>query len=209
MNFDDLNKELNAGDFSNFDVPDSLAHLRKSKLPINKIRASMKSEITTQLVFILIFFSVLLVAKLNPLPLSVYIVFMTLTSLITLLYLAKMVFFVRGSASMEINTKDSIKDFIHDLKLTLEVYKTAIIAGSLLLPIPVLALFCGQKTDNGKDIFSSWFLLEVSPLQITVFIVAYLLVAYLFYYITVKWADTLYGRHIRDLEVILEGVQGE
>jgi hypothetical protein len=155
-----------------------------------------------QLVGIAVFFAFPFLVKMYELPRAVYFIFMFITSLMTLGYLAKMVWFLRRNSAIGQQTKETILNFIHDIKLTMEVYKTGIIAGSLLLPISVAAMLMGIEK-YGPDRFSEWFLLQMPTSTLLLVIFGYLLSGVFIYYITVKWADKLYGVHVRKLEDIL------
>jgi len=121
-------------------------------------------------------------------------------------YLAKMIWFLRRTSSVGQQTKETILNFIHDIKLTMEVYKTGIIAGSLLLPVSVAAIFMGAE-EFGEDRFTEWFLLQMPTSTLLLVILGYLLSGVVIYYITIKWADRLYGIHVRKLEEILKQME--
>ena len=104
---------------------------------------------------------------------------------------------------MSQNSKDVIVSFIHELKLTLEVYKTASISASLLLPISLLAFITGAIF-NKQDWFSDLFLFNVSIQTILLCIFGYLIIAIIIYFIIILWTDIMYGGHIKNLEKMLK-----
>ncbi|MBC8755462.1 hypothetical protein H2O64_12365 [Kordia sp. YSTF-M3] len=202
MDFDKIKELMDDENRDDFQLPTSLENLKESQMPIAKIRKTMKGEIVMQLVGIVVFFTFPFLVKMYELPRAVYFIFMFITSLMTLGYLAKMGWFLRRTSNVGQQTKETILNFIHDIKLTMEVYKTGIIAGSLLLPVSVTAMFMGIEK-YGPDRFSEWFLLQMPTTTLLLVIFGYLLSGVFIYYITVKWADQLYGVHIRKLEEIL------
>ncbi|QHI37040.1 hypothetical protein IMCC3317_24180 [Kordia antarctica] len=202
MDFDKIKALMDDENQEGFQLPISLENLKESKLPIAQIRKTMKGEIIVQLACIVLFFSFPFVVKMYELPRAVYFIFMFITSLMTLGYLAKMIWFLRRNSNVGQQTKQTILNFIHDIKLTMEVYKTGIIAGSLLLPISMATIFMGT-VNGGKDWFSEWFLLKMSTTTLLLVIFGYLLSGVIIYWITVKWADKLYGFHVKKLEDIL------
>lgn len=206
MDFDKIKELMDDENQDDFQLPTSLENLKESQMPIAKIRKTMKSEIVMQLVCIVAFFAFPAVVKMYELPRAVYLILMFVTSLMTLGYLAKMVWFLRRTSNVGQQTKETILRFIHDIKLTMEVYKTGIIAGSLLLPISVTAMFMGIMRD-GPDRFSEWFLLQMPTSTLVLVIIGYLISCVFIYYITVKWADQLYGVHVRKLEDILKQME--
>ena len=206
MDFDKIKELMDDENQDDLLLPTSLENLKESQMPIAKIRKTMKGEIAIQLAGIVIFFAYPFLIKMYELPRAVYFIFMFITSLMTLGYLAKMVWFLRRTSNVGQQTKETILNFIHDIKLTMEVYKTGIIAGSLLLPISVSAIFMGAEK-FGDDRFTEWFMLQVSPSTLLLLILGYLLSGVIIYYITIKWADSLYGVHVRKLEEILKQME--
>jgi hypothetical protein len=213
MNLDDIKKKMEAEAMKDLSVPTNIKQLEKSKLPIQKVRNSMRSEIISQLVIIIIFFTVPFVLEMNQMAKGLYFILQFITALITLLYIAKMTWFLSKTSKISGSSRDTVMGFIHDLKLTLEVYKTAIIAGSLILPLSVAALFSGSGKLHlslgniqlgGEDLFFKLFSLDMSPTNLMICIAIYLIMAAGIYYITVKWADSLYGVHIDKLEETLQ-----
>jgi len=190
MDFDKIKELMDDENQDGFQLPTSLENLKESQM------------IIMQLFCIVVFFAYPCIIKMYELPRAAYLILMFITCLITLGYLAKMVWFLRRTSTVGQQTKETILNFIHDIKLTMEVYKTGIIAGSLLLPVSVAAMFMGIEK-YGPDRFSEWFLLQMPTSTLLLVILGYLLSVVFIYYITVKWADQLYGIHVRKLEEIL------
>lgn len=202
MDFDKIKELMDGESQDDLQLPTSLENLKKSQMPIAVIRKTMKGEIAVQLVGMVILLSYPFWIEMYKLPRAVYFIFMFITSLMTLGYLAKMVWFLRRTSNVGQQTKETILKFIHDIKLTMEVYKTGIIAGSLLLPISVSCIFMGG-IQFGEDRFTEWFLLQMPTSTLILVILGYLLCCVVIYFITVIWADRLYGVHVRKLEKIL------
>ncbi|PTX59221.1 hypothetical protein C8N46_11057 [Kordia periserrulae] len=202
MDFEKIKALMDDENQDDLQLPTSLENLKKSQMPIARIRKTMKSEIAIQLAGIVVFFSYPFIIEMYELPRAVYFIFMFITSLMTLGYLAKMVWFLRKTSSVKQQTKETILNFIHDIKLTMEVYKTGIIAGSLLLPVSVACIFMGA-VKFGEDQFTEWFLLQMPARTLLLVIAGYLVCCVIIYLITVIWADRLYGVQVRKLEEIL------
>jgi hypothetical protein len=206
MDFDKIKELMDDENQDGFQLPTSLESLKESQMPIAKVRKTMKSEIITQLICIVIFLGIAFIRKMHELPHAVYLVLMIVTCLITSGYIVKMIWFLKRTSNVGQQTRETILRFIHDIQLTMEVYKTGIIAGSLLLPISMTAMFMGT-TILGKDHFSEWFLLQMSTTTLLLVILGYLISGVFIYYITVKWADKLYGVHIDKLKEILDQME--
>ncbi|MEM6687526.1 MAG: hypothetical protein AAF617_17240, partial [Bacteroidota bacterium] len=190
MDFDKIKELMDGENQDDLQLPTSLDNLTESRMPIAMIRKTMKGEIAVQLAAIVIFFSYPFFIKMYELPRAVYFIFMFMTSLMTIGYLAKMIWFLRRTSNVGQQTKETILNFIHDIKLTMEVYKTGIIAGSVLLPVSVACIFMGG-VKFGEDRFTEWFLLQMSGSTLVLVILGYLVCCVLIYYMTVVWADKL------------------
>ncbi|MCJ8289932.1 MAG: hypothetical protein HRT58_09730 [Crocinitomicaceae bacterium] len=203
MNFEKLKQEMDAQNMDSNEIPTNIKSLETSKMPIQKVRQTMRKEIITQLVIIALFFSIPSFKEMHQLPKAIYYILMFVTSLITVGYLLKMSSFLHKSSSLGGHSKDAVLSFINDLKLTLEVYKTAIISGSLLLPLSMVTFYFGRvKMD--EELFENLILLNISSPTLLLYILGYLIIAILIYIFTIKWSNRLYGIHITNLENTLK-----
>lgn len=209
MNFEDIKKEMDEAVNRDEKVVLSQVDLNRGKSnPVQKIRSNMKKEIWTQLACIVIFMVYPLVVQMPEFNEAVYYIFMFITSLMTMAYIIKLSFFLKKTSNFAANTKDAIQSFVFDAKLTLEVYKSFIIAGSLLLPFPVFALLAGNGQSAGEHLnFEKWFLLNITRTELGILIVAYLLIAVLIYFITAGWARFMYGRYLKELETVITDLE--
>ena len=203
MNFDNLKQKMDAENMDNSQIPTQIKDLKTSKMPIQKVRTRMIFEIITQLTCIVFFFTFPSFIKLNPLAKGVYYIIMFVISLITLGYLAKMVWFLKKTSDLTSGSKETVLGYIYDLKLTLEVYKTAIIASSFLLPFPMIALSLGHATKH-ETIFNNLIALNITPTQILIYALGYLAFALIIYFVTVSWSNSLYRTPIKQLEKTLQ-----
>jgi hypothetical protein len=203
MDFDSIKSKMESESMEDFQVPNTIGGIVSSRMPIQQVKKSMKYEIVTQLACIVGFFLFPLFVQMHPLPRSIYYLLMFITSLITLGYLAKMTWFLNKFRSLNEGSKDTVVAFINDLKLTLEVYKTAIIAGSLLLPFSISALALGLEQFDEK-IFTDLILLNIPSTMLLLILIGYVITAILFYFVTVAWCDKLYGIHVKTLEQTLQ-----
>lgn len=203
MNFENIKQKMDSESMDSSQIPLRIKDIETSQMPIQKVRKSMKSEIITQLILIVIFFAAPSFLEMHRLPKTVYYVLMFITSLITLGYLAKMSWFLNKTSDLSNNSKEIVVAFIYDLKLTLEVYKTAIISGSLLLPIAMTSIFLGSVKIDEK-VYSDLILLNIPNTTLLLYIFGYIVIAILIYLMTVSWSNKLYGVHIKNLEKTLK-----
>lgn len=203
MNFDSLKQKMDAENMENNQIPTQIKDIKSSNMPIENVRKRMITEVITQLACIVLFFIIPSFITLNPLAKGIYYIIMFVISLITLGYLAKMVWFLKKTSDLTTGSKETVLGYIYDLKLTLEVYKTAIIAGSLLLPFPIIALILGHATKQ-ETIFNDLISLNITPTQILIYAIGYLAFALIIYFVTVSWSNSLYGTPIKQLEKTLQ-----
>tara|TARA_B100000809_G_C15126800_1_gene526631 strand:+ start:1915 stop:2550 length:636 start_codon:yes stop_codon:yes gene_type:complete len=206
MNFDDIKKEMDA---SVNEVPKQSIEIDLTKgecNPVQIIRKNMKGEILTQLVGIVFLLSYSAMIQMDAFSRSTYLIFMAITSLMTLSYVIKLSFFVKKTSDFTSSTKEALLIFMFEAKLTLEVYKSFMIAGSLLLPVPILALFTRElePLKNGITIFEKWFRLDLSGGELSILISVYLVSAIGFYYLTTFWAHMKYGKYLKQLQSIID-----
>lgn len=206
MNFDNIKQLMDSENMDDQKIPKNIKELKQSKMPIQRIRQTMKREIVTQLIIIVMFMSVPSIKEMYPIAKSTYYIMMFITSLITLGYLVKMMWFLKQTSNLSQQSKTVIVNFIFDLRLVLEVYKTAIIAGSLLLPISLTAFVFGMVKDK-ENIFKDLFLFNFSNTILIPCLIGYVISAILIYIITVKWSNKLYGVHLKKLDHILEQLE--
>ena len=203
MNFENIKRKMDTDNMDDNQIPTKIKDIETSNMPIQKVIKSMKSEIFTQLIIIVVFFTAPNFIELHQLPKGLYYILMSITSLITLIYLGKMSWFLNKSSDLSNPSKDAILLFIHNLKLTLEVYKTAIISGSLLLPFSMICIYLGRMKMD-KDLFENIISLNVSNTTLLFYGIGYIIVAILIYIITIMWSNKLYKVHIENLEKTLK-----
>ena len=207
MNFEDIKKEMNE-EVNLEEAKTPTIDLNRGKNnPVEMIRSNMKKEIVTQLVCIVIFMSYPLVVDMLSLNEAVYYIFIFITSLMTIGYILKLALFLKKTRNFATNTKETIQTFVFEAKLTLEVYKSFIIAGALLLPVPVFALLTANNSTGIVVDFERWFLLDISTLEMVFLLIGYLILAVLIYFITVGWVKLMYGKYLRNLEVVIEDLE--
>lgn len=214
MDFEKIKQQMDTHNTHKNQIPSSVKGIRKSKMPIQKVRINMISEIVIQLVLIVIFLTIPTLISLGSkemytAPLSMYYITMFVTCLITIGYLIKLSFFLFKTKNINGNSKETILAFTHELKLTLEVYKTAVISGSFLLVIAVFFLLSSFKgvIISGQEAihtFNDILALNLSSKKIITYIITYLIISTVIYLGTVSWTNKLYGAHVKNLEKTLK-----
>lgn len=202
MNFENIKRKMEE-ELSYDDASYQIDLSRGKNNPVQKIRTNMKSEIIMQLICIIVFFAYPVFIEMHDFPQSVYIIFMFLICMMTIGYILKLSSFLKKTTDLTMNTRETIHQFIFEAKLTLEVYKTFIISGSLLLPIAVFAGYNGSVHLGDGQLFERWFNLNLNPSELLLLVVGYLVLAYAIYAITVWWANSLYGKYLNQLDNLI------
>lgn len=208
MNFEDIKSKMNSQNMESQVVPKQIKDLKASILPIHKIRRNLRNEIVLQTVIIIIFFFFPSFVEINPIAKGMYFILIFITALITFIYLMKMNNFLRQSSKLSINTREVILNIIHELKLTLEVYKNGIISGSLLLLMAVIIFNSGRGFID-ESYFLDLISLNIPSKTLILYIIGYLITALGIYVLTIWWTNRFYGKYLKDLEDVLEGMSSE
>jgi len=203
MKFEDIKQAMNQQKEGGLVMPKSIKNLESSQLPINRIRKTMLIEIIYMLLTVVFFLSVPLYIPMEPEPQGTYLILMFVFCTITVGYLLKMLGFHKRTKLLQCNSKDSIQGYIFDIKLLLEIYKTAMVASTMLVPLPMVALFLGAG-EARLEIYRQFFTLDFNTAQLFLLAMGYLALSVLIYFITVKWVEFLYGKQINKLEEILK-----
>jgi len=203
MKFEEIKQAMDQQKEGGLIMPKSIKDLERSQLPIEKVRKLMLIEIIYKLLAVMFFFSVPLIIPMDQEPQAMYLILIFVVCTITVGYVLKMLGFHKRTRLLQCNSKDTIQGFIFDLKILLETYKTAMVAGSVLVPLPMVALFLGDG-EARLELYRQFFSLDFTAVQLFLLALTYLALAAFFYYITVKWSELLYGKQINKLEALLK-----
>ncbi|UNY97405.1 hypothetical protein MQE36_09890 [Zhouia spongiae] len=206
MNFEDIKQKMDMQNMDDLVIPNRIKALKKTQLPIQKIRKNIKSELITQVSIILFLFAIPHFIEINPVAKGMYFILVFITSMITTTYLIRMNDFMKQTSKLSLSTKEVLLKTVFELRLTLEVYKTAIISGSLLLPVIAFLLIKGRKSVD-ESAFLAIITFDIPFEKIVLYIIGYVLIAVLIFIITGWWSDALYGTYAKDLKNTLEKME--
>lgn len=206
MNFEDIKQKMDMQNMDDLVIPNRIKALKKTQLPIQKIRRNIKSELITQIAIILFLFAIPHFIEINPVAKGMYFILVFITSMITTTYLIRMNDFMKQTSKLSLSTKEVLLKTVFELRLTLEVYKTAIISGSLLLPVIAFLLIKGRKSVD-ESAFLAIITFDIPFEKIILYIIGYVLIAVLIFIITGWWSDALYGTYAKDLKNTLEKME--
>ncbi|MFD1551449.1 hypothetical protein DNU06_13395 [Putridiphycobacter roseus] len=210
MNFDNIKAAMDADADQKDNIKIDLG--KGPHNPVALIRRNMRIEILTQLIGVIIFLiAPFTFLSLDPKPQAIYLIFIFIISVMILLYTLKLSLFLREVDPMTNSTTKLLQQFIYKAKLTLQVYKSFMLASTLLIPVAVFALITGNINGqyHNPTLFEKWIYLAISGTELSLLIIGYLLLAGAFYYMTISWTKTMYGKHLTALEILLNNLEEE
>jgi len=204
MNFDEIKNQLDKTvekDTSSFTA---IAINGGKNNAVSKLRRKMLLEIVLMLIGILTLLLLPYFKPMEELPNALYIIFVFITILMGIGYVIKMGLFLKKTNNLNSNTSKSLRDLIYDAKLTLEVYKAFAIAFSIMLPIIAFLLKTGTKNGEYIEVFNKWIRLDLNTTELVMLIVGYAIFSLIIYLLIVVYTNRVYGKHIIELEEMLE-----
>ena len=205
MNLDNIKSKMDSENMDDQTIPHNIKELKTTQLPLQKVRRNLRNEILTQILVFICFFSIPSFLEMNEIAKGLYFVLLFIITLITITYLLKMSAFLKRNTDISPNSKQVLTNIIYELSLTLEVYKTAIISGSLLLPLLAFVVYTG-KARFEESLLYDIITFNISSNHLILYIVGYLLISILIVYITNWWTNYLYGKYIKIMEKTLDEI---
>jgi len=210
MNFEDIKEAMDA-DTKKDNSAELKIDLGKGKSnPVASIRRNMRTEIITQLLGVIIFLAApFTFIYMDKKPEAIYLIFMFMTCVMIMVYTVRLSLFLKEVDPMTNSTRDTIQNFMYKAKMTLQVYKSFVLASTLILPVPVFALLTGNTAGElyNPALFEKWLFLDITNLELSLLIVGYLVLAAGFYFMTIGWTKYMYGKHILALETLLDNLE--
>lgn len=203
MNFEELKNKINQAPSEGFKLPEKLSELKATAPITEKIKKTMRTEILSQLVFFLIFFGVPSIQKMNTMSAYMYYMVCFITASITAIYLWKMQRFLSNHPTTTQPSMLVLKAYVKELQLTLQTYTTAVIASSMLLPLLLWLLYLGKKFPTSQALVN-YIESNFNSLNLTLFLLAYLIIGIGIIYITQWWCRNCYQKHLDKLEATLD-----
>ena len=205
MNLDDIKSKMDSDNMDDQTIPQNIKELKTTQLPLLKVRRNLRNEILTQILVFICFFSIPIFLEMNEIAKGLYFILLFIITLITITYLLKMSTFLKRTTDISLNSKQVLINILNELNLTLEVYKTAIVSGSLLLPLLAFVVYTG-KAKFEESLLYDIITLNIGSNYLILYIVGYLLISILIVYITNWWTNYLYGKYIKTIEKTLDEI---
>lgn len=206
MNFDELKHLLEEDSSKAIKLPSQLTDLKSTVLPMDKIRKNMRVEIGAQFITFLLFLLLPSVLPMTPIAANLFYALIGLTAAITLIYLYRMGKFLSAQPAMTQNSLLSLTRFVHELQLTLSVYRTAVIASSLLLIFILPLVLTGFYPVTEQQLIAV-LRLQIPTSWLVIALVYFVVSAVLCFLVTDWWIKKLYGNYLSDLQQTLQAMQ--
>ncbi len=203
MNFDDIQSAWNndnAGDKVN--LPVNLEKLKSAKMPVDKIRHTMKCEFYVQmLAVVLVGFFPLWINVPKALMFPYYLLYFVFF-LISTYFFTKFAISYKHLSNNTMSSKDNLYAIYYDIKMNIELYKAftyclipfgiilggILIIGSYKLPIDTVLLRSS----------------EITKMQATLIVLLIVAVILMTAWFTEEWIKRSYGKHAEEVKHILD-----
>ncbi|MTG98961.1 MULTISPECIES: hypothetical protein [Myroides] len=191
MNFDDLKKSWQEQELPTDIVASQELKVKVSRLPLDKIRGNVKKEIWIQIISIVFIVFTPNILDIQNNKIGGFYLFYGIFVLITGYYILKMYRFYRTSASLELNSRDSVYDSYYNVKLYIQMYENFCYS---LIPFGILLLLVASPSSQldlilGGDLHALKYLGIVSIIMVV-----------LIYFIAKYWIKKLYGQYLLQIE---------
>lgn len=191
MNLDDLKKSWQEQELPSDIVASEKLNEKVGCLPLDKIRGNVKKEIWIQVLSIVFIAFTPRLLRIDDTRIGGFYLFYGIFVLITGYYILKMYRFYKTSASLELNSRDSLYDSYYNVKLYIQMYENFCYS---LIPFGILLLLAVSPSSQldlilGGDLHALKYLGIVSIIMVV-----------LIYFIAKYWIKKLYGQYLKQIE---------
>jgi hypothetical protein len=211
FNFEDLKKEWKEQE-SSVPIPDDLNKIKKAQTPIDKIRKNIKTEMFLMIIsviFLMIvpFISIYQISGISEL---VYYIVLFLLIISAVPYYKSFYSYYKNTNHKTFNSYRSISEIYYELKNTIRLYKTI---NYLLVPYGFILFFIVLSKGRSEKIFEIIMNLPDSFTHENYGYFAALMLVILFTILAIFlvgiWVSMFYGKHLKELEKILQQFEEE
>jgi len=201
MNFDQLKDEWNNNDTQHQEISEDMLKLKEARTPIDKIRKQMKQEFILQVLSLAVGVFVPTIFGFSTSLKSTYFVFYGIVVAFCTYYFYKFYRFYKHSYDLSIDSRKNLLWFYYEMKLNVELYKAlTYIIGFIMISFCATALFLTKNDLLARILEKLSLTYIVLNAFITILIIGVL---------TEVWARFYYGKHIKQIEVIIDSLDEE
>lgn len=211
FNFEDLKKEWKEQE-STVPIPDDLNKIKKAQTPIDKIRKNIKTEMFL-MIFSVIFLTIvpfISIYQINGISELVYYIVLFLLIISAIPYYKSFYSYYKNTNHKTFNSYRSISEIYYELKNTIRLYKTI---NYLLIPYGFILFFIVLSKGRSEKIFEIIMNLPDSFTHENYGYFAALFLVILFTILAIFlvgiWVSMFYGKHLKELEKILQQFEDE
>lgn len=211
MNFDDLKSAWNSDSGNNIEVPKNLESLKEAQTPIDKVKKNLRLELWLNAAFLVIFFALpFMVDRLTPMSTILYYTILIMTIMPMGYYFVNFYKFYGRINKLTLDTKSNLDNVYFELKHFTEIYKVMqhfispnfFLLGFILGIGPKIGKML-ERLLTVKDFHNDGLILGAIILS------AFLLGLTGFFFYINAYINYLYGKHLKQLEKIREGLKEE
>ncbi|WP_121966309.1 hypothetical protein [Myroides sp. N17-2] len=195
MNFDDLKKSWQEQSIEDSVSISNDLGAQVSHLPLEKVRKNVKKEIWVQVLSVILVAFTPQLLKLNASRIGGFYLFYILFVLICGYYIFKMYIFYKRSASLNLNSKDSVYESYYSLKLYIQLYESFSYS---LIPFGILLLLAVTSSNTLDSILRG----DITSL-IKLGIASVIMLGFIYVLLKI-WISKLYGQYLIQIENTLE-----
>lgn len=201
MNFEQLKDQWNENGTSSKEISEKMLKVREAHTPIDNIRKKMKNEFFVQLLSLIIMIFAPKVFGFSQQLSAIYFLFYAIACGFTAYYFFKFYTFYTHSYDLSLDSRKNLLWFYYEMKLNVELYKAlTYIIGFIALAFSTTALVLLRG-----DILTK-LLTKISMTYVVLnAFVAILIIGI----ITELWARFYYGKYLKQIKTIVDGMDEE
>ncbi|MFN0253991.1 hypothetical protein [Pedobacter ureilyticus] len=201
MNFEQLKDQWNENGTSSNEISEKMLKVREAHTPIDNIRKKMKNEFFVQLLSLIIMIFAPKVFGFSQQLSAIYFLFYAIACGFTAYYFFKFYTFYTHSYDLSLDSRKNLLWFYYEMKLNVELYKAlTYIIGFIALAFSTTALVLLRG-----DILTK-LLTKISMTYVVLnAFVAILIIGI----ITELWARFYYGKYLKQIKTIVDGMDEE
>lgn len=201
MNFDQLKDEWNNNNAPHQEISEDMLKIKEARTPIDKIRKQMKQEFMLQVASLALGAFIPKIFDFSIPLKSTYLIFFVIAVAFCTYYFYKFYRFYKHSYDLSIDSRKNLLWFYYEMKLNVELYKAlTYIIGFIMISFCATALFLTKNDLLVKILEKLSLTYIVLNAFITILIIGVL---------TELWARFYYGKHIKQIKVIIDSLDEE
>ena len=208
MNIDDLKDAWNNDEPQGMQLPDNTQALGKTNSVIDKVRSNMKSEFIVTIVVYPFLLWYLIANQQSSFFFNIGVILFFTILILNIYYYIRFYVFYKSIARYDFSIRESIRKITYELELNSEIYKTYNFCVTPLAILLIGALFCSRDISKYiLQVLTSDSFLSQGGLLWMIF--TGIITIGVTYGIHEYYIRSLYGKHIKELKIIINDLGDE